>query len=179
MQFLLAFCVYRKNNTLVMIRIYPLSIFALFMAFGLLLTSCDDDDGVMERPDYTSIKYDLEVSSDFLSLYNIDVEYKKINGDQAKEQVKDIVWGYKEKVDGERPIDFQLNIVANAREITKSSSGKAHLIADVSMEYYTKKTSAKRLHQKTIDREITNDIEYIKEHPTIVIASFTTSGGTE
>ena len=108
-----------------------------------------------------------------------DVEYKKINGDQAKEQVKDIVWGYKEKVDGERPIDFQLNIVANAREITKSSSGKAHLIADVSMEYYTKKTSAKRLHQKTIDREITNDIEYIKEHPTIVIASFTTSGGTE
>ena len=162
-----------------MIRKQLFKLFAVLLTLGLLQTSCDDDDGVMERPDYTSIKYDLEVSSDFLSLYNIQVEFKKINGDVAKEQVKDIVWGYKEKVDGERPIDFQLNVVATAREITKSSIDKAHLLADVSMEYYTKKTSAKRMHQKTIDREVTNDIEYIKEHPTITIASFSTTGGEE
>ena len=163
-----------------MFRRQTIKFFVFFMTFGLLTVSCgDDDDGVMERPNYTSIKYDLEVSSDFLALYNIEVEYKKINGDVVKEQIKDIVWGYKEKIDGERPIDFQMNVVATARELSEGSIGKAHLLADVSMEYYTKKTSAKRMHQKTIDREITNDIEYIKEHPTIVIASFTTSDGTE
>ena len=159
-----------------MIRRQFFKFFALFMALGLILTSCDDDDGVMERPDYTSIKYDLEVSSDFLSLYDIEVEYKKIDGTIVKEQVKDIVWGYKEKVDGEHPIDFKVNVVATAREISKSSASKAHLMADVSMEYYTKKTSAKRMHQKTIDREITNDIDYVKEHPVIVIANFSTTG---
>ena len=162
-----------------MFRRQAIKFFAFFVAFGLMTVSCGDDDGVMERPDYTSIKYDLEVTSDFLALYNIEVEYKKINGDVVKEQVRDIVWGYKEKVDGERPIDFQLNIVATARELPEGSINKAHLMADVSMEYYTKKTSAKRMHQKTIDREITNDKEYVKEHPTIVIANFSTTGGGE
>lgn len=162
-----------------MIRRKAFILFVFFISLGLLLTSCNDDDGVMERPDYTSIKYDIEVSSDFLALYNIEVEYKKINGDMVKEQVKDIVWGYKEKVDGERPIDFQMNVVATARELPEGNIGKAHLLADVSMEYYTKKTSAKRMHQKTIDREITNDKEYVKEHPTIVIANFSTQNMTE
>ncbi|MBR5085128.1 MAG: hypothetical protein IKX33_11075 [Prevotella sp.] len=162
-----------------MIRRKAFILFVFFISLGLLLTSCNDDDGVMERPDYTSIKYDIEVSSDFLALYNIEVEYKKINGDMVKEQVKDIVWGYKEKVDGERPIDFQMNVVATARELPEGNIGKAHLLADVSMEYYTKKTSAKRMHQKTIDREITNDKEYVKEHPTIVIANFSTQNMAE
>ena len=162
-----------------MIRRKAFILFVFFISLGLLLTSCNDDDGVMERPDYTSIKNDIEVSSDFLALYNIEVEYKKINGDMVKEQVKDIVWGYKEKVDGERPIDFQMNVVATARELPEGNIGKAHLLADVSMEYYTKKTSAKRMHQKTIDREITNDKEYVKEHPTIVIANFSTQNMAE
>ena len=162
-----------------MIRRKAFILFVFFISLGLLLTSCNDDDGVMERPDYTSIKYDIEVSSDFLALYNIEVEYKKINGDMVKEQVKDIVWGYKEKVDGERPIDFQMNVVATARELPEGNIGKAHLLADVSMEYYTKKSSAKRMHQKTIDREITNDKEYVKEHPTIVIANFSTQNMAE
>ena len=162
-----------------MIRRKAFIFFVFFISLGLLLTSCNDDDGVMERPDYTSIKYDIEVSSDFLALYNIEVEYKKINGDMVKEQVKDIVWGYKEKVDGERPIDFQMNVVATARELPEGNIGKAHLLADVSMEYYTKKTSAKRMHQKTIDREITNDKEYVKEHPTIVIVNFSTQNMAE
>lgn len=152
-----------------------LTLFVLFLTFAAL-SSCGSDDGVMERPDYTSIRYDVEVSDAFLALYDVRVSYKKINGDVEQAQVNNLAWEYKERTDGQHPIDFTLSVVATARENIPQFTDNVYLLADVSMEYYTKKTSAKRTHQKPVETTISaNSVaSYLHEHPTITLANFST-----
>ena len=153
----------------------------LCLIAAALLNSCgDDDDGVMERPDYTSINYEVTLSDEFLSMYTVEVEYKKLSGDKEQARMDAIYWQYKEKQDGTRPIDFSLRVVAKARERVPMFSGKndekINLLADVSIEYYTKKTSAKRTHLRPLDTDIEkgNAATYMEAHPTIEIANIST-----
>ena len=56
---------------------------------GIILVSCgDDDDGVMERPDYTSINYKLALSADLLRFYNIKATYVTVSGEEKTEDVE-------------------------------------------------------------------------------------------
>ena len=169
-----------------MIKRQTFILFAIFMAIGLLLTSCgDDDDGVMERPDYTSIRYDVEVSDEFLAMYEVKVEYKTFSGELVEARLDNLAWQYKEKQDGECPIDFSIRVWAKARDrvpnLTGDKKGQIQLMADVSMEYYTKKTSAKRTHQKPLDKKIdkAETGKYMEAHPTIDIAYFSTQNDAE
>lgn len=164
-----------------MIRRQTFKFFALFLALGLLTVACgDDDDGVMERPDYTSIRYDVEVSDEFLAMYEVMIEYKTLSGELVETRSDNLAWQYKEKQDGTRPIDFSIRVWAKARDRVPNLVGdkkdQIYLMADVSMEYYTKKTSAKRKHQKPIDKKIDKAEvgKYMEAHPTIDLVSFTT-----
>ncbi len=144
---------------------------------SMILVSCgDDDDGVMERPDYTSINYKLAVSSDLLGFYNIKATYITVSGEEVTEIINTETWNKKDKLDGQHNTPFKFNVIATAKENLPNISGidAYHFTCEFSAEYYTKATSAKREARVTLDKTVNKEVieKYIQENDTISLVNY-------
>lgn len=135
------------------------------------LLSCGDDDGVMERPDNTTINYEMAINDWLLLYYNVEVTYQDIHGVEHTERVDQQNWHYKEKESGELK-NFYFKGVATARgnfPVLPDTIKSITYTCDFRGDYYTKKTSAKSVHKTPLNTTIKKEnIEtYIGSHPTI------------
>lgn len=132
-------------------------------------------DGVMERPNYTMVNYQLEFTDHFLSFYDVTVTYQTVDGKQLTETLTTQTWQYKEKSE-EQYSNLYFSVFATAKP--KDKRGKLNdkvetveLSCDYSVEYYSKATSAKRIHQKgayaTVKKESIDD--YLADHTNIKV----------
>ncbi len=151
-------------------RIYPLFLTAIVMLCTILACG-DDDDGVMERPDNTSVNYQLTLSDWLLIYYDVEVTYQDVHGVEHTERVDNLNWQFKDKDQGELK-NFYLKAVATSRGQfpTLSDSLKTMVFScDYRAEYYSKKTSAKSIHQTpyrtTVKKE--NIETFVNSNPTI------------
>lgn len=150
-----------------------------FMALLLLplVEACrpNSGDGVMERPNYTMVNYQLTFTEHFLQFYDVAVTYQTVDGKNLTETVTLQNWQYKEK--SEEPYsNFFLSAIATAkpkdkRGVLGKNVEEVELSCDYSAEYYSKVTSAKRIHNKgayaTVKKE--NIDAYLADHTTIKI----------
>ena len=109
-------------------------------------------DGVMERPNYTMVNYELEFTEHFLQFYDVTVTYMTVDGKKLTEVVTLLNWNYKEKSE-EQYSNFYLSAYAKAKpKEQRPTLGKEvtelDFSCDYSAEYYSKATSAKRIHNK-------------------------------
>ncbi len=162
----------KKTPTLTLISLLILAMSGLFLA------SCgDDDDGVMERPDYTSINYKLALSADLLRFYNIKATYVTVSGEEKTEVVESESWNKKDKVDGTHHTTFRMNVTATAkRPLPKISSDiEAYkFVCEYSAESYTKATSANREARVTFEKTVKKDnLEvFLEENDTISLVNY-------
>lgn len=133
----------------------------------------DSGDGVMERPDYTMVNYQLTMNEEFLTFYDITVKYQTVDGQPRSETVSMSKWQYKEKSE-EHYTEFYLSAIATAKPKDKQGHLKNDTIpvmfsCEYSAEYYSKATSAKRIHNEWATPQIKkeNIDAYLAEHPTI------------
>jgi hypothetical protein len=150
---------------------------ALFLTL-LCLTACQEDDGVMERPDYTSVKYKLVLSSDLLRYYDVTAVYNTLDGHTDSTRVDQEYWEYKEKKDGEHRNGFLFRAYATLKDPVPAllrNVDEYELKAEYGHETYTKKTSA----TNTGANEVLNikvkkeSIEtYVTSHSVISICHF-------
>ncbi len=141
------------------------------------LHSCrpNSGDGVMERPDYTMVKYDLTFTDEFLAFYDVTVTYMTVDGRKLTETVTSISWAYSEKSE-ENHSSFYLaaNATCKPKDKRPTLGSKVESVTfscEYSAEYYSKATSAKRIHNKgayaTVKKE--NIDAYLDEHPSVKI----------
>ena len=76
----------------------------------ILLACChgDSGDGVMDRPNYTSINYKLTASQALLHFYDVSITYVDVSGREKTEMMTNEEWHFFEKTDGEHDIDFKM-----------------------------------------------------------------------
>lgn len=154
-------------------------IIAIYLTICLAFAGChgDSGDGVMERPDYTSIDYKLTVSSEILKFYDVAVTYVNIAGEKKTDTLTIENWRFTEKNDGYYNTNFILKAVATAKATfprLAESIDEYILTCEYSAEYYTKPSSAVRRAQKTVDTTVkkANIATYVQEHPTLSLANF-------
>lgn len=149
------------------------------LAVTLALSSChgDSGDGVMERPDYTSIDYKLALSPELLKFYDVQATYTTISEQDKTVEITNETWRVTEKAEGYRNIDFKLKVIATAKTQEPRLDEKVDeyaLTCEYSAEYYTKPTSAKRMAQVTLDKKVkkTGVTAYLSEHPVITLVNY-------
>lgn len=147
------------------------------LALFLCLSSCGEDDGVMERPDYTSIIYKLTLSSEMLSFYDVTATYITVNGEEKTETITDGSWQFKDKKDGSHKITFKLKVIASKKDNLPQLNPKIenyHFDCTYSAEYYTKETSAKREAKESMKNTVKREsvISYVESHPTLTLADY-------
>lgn len=159
------------------------SILELFGFMALVMTSLlfancgDDDDGVMERPDYTSINYKLALSSDLLRFYDITATYVNVSGEEKTESVETETWNRKDKLDGNYNTPFRLDVKAIAKQPLPKLSNDIdayNFKCEFSAEYYTKATSAKREARITFDKTVKKEnlAVFLQENDTISLVNY-------
>lgn len=157
------------------------ALITLLFALAVIMTfsSChgDSGDGVMERPDYTSIDYKLSLSYEVLKFYDVTATYTSIDGEENTITINSQTWRYTEKVEGYRNTDFKLKVIATAKSQELRLDEKVDeyaLTCEYSAEYYTKPTSAKRMAQETLNKKLpkASVAAYLAEHPTIVLVNY-------
>lgn len=143
----------------------------VWVVVGALLSCGDDDDGVMERPDNTTINYEMAINDWLLLYYNVEVTYQDVHGVEHTERVDQQNWHFKEKESGELK-NFYFKGVATARgtfPILHDTIKSITYSCDYRADYYTKKTSAKSIHKTSLYTTVKKEnIEtFIGSHPTI------------
>lgn len=152
--------------------------FMILVMTSLLFANCgDDDDGVIERPDYTSINYKLAISSDLLRFYNITATYVNVSGEEKTENVDTESWNRKDKLDGKYNTSFRLDVIAIARQPLPKLSNEIDAYdfkCEFSAEYYTKATSAKREARITFDKTVKKEnlAVFLQENDTISLVNY-------
>lgn len=148
-------------------------LFATLLLSAILGCRPDSGDGVMDRPDYTMVNYQLTISDEFLMFYDVKVNYQNVEGMPQSETVTNVKWQFKEKADGHHA-NFSLSATATAKSEDKrghlnNDSIPVRFTCDYSAEYYSKATSAKRIHNEWASPSIKkeNIDTYLSEHPTI------------
>ena len=149
------------------------------LAVTMTLSSChgDSGDGVMERPDYTSIDYKLALSPEMLKFYDIQATYTSISEEEKTVEITNETWRVTEKVEGYRNIDFKLKVIATVKTQEPRLDEKVDeyaLTCEYSAEYYTKPTSDKRMAQETLNKKLkkTAVAAYLTEHPVITLVNY-------
>ena len=160
----------RKNTFITLL-------FALVITMSLSCCHGDSGDGVMERPDYTSIDYKLTLSSELLKFYDIQATYTTISEEDKTVEINNETWRVTEKVEGYRNIDFKLKVIATAKTQEPRLDEKVDeyaLTCEYSAEYYTKPTSAKRMAQETLNKKVKKSgvTAYLSEHPVITLVNY-------
>ncbi len=151
--------------------------------FTLSLTSCSDDDGIVDYDQTPYLKYRLDVGDDFLKFYDVTITYKSADGkDIHTEKLNESSWV--ERMDnytGSDPVFYYI-ITANAKsEYTISNAVPTYnLTYSYGVMWYTKKTGAKEYKQGG-GGKIThaNMQEYINSHQTIEICNITMKPGMD
>ena len=151
---------------------------ALCLTTVFCLTACEEDNGVMERPDYTSVKYKLTLSNDLLRYYNVTAIYNTVDGRTDSVTVIEPYWEFKDNKEGEHRNGFLFRAYATRKDplpALLSNIDEYELQAEYGHETYTKKTSA----TNTGAEEVLNikvkkeSIEtYVESHPVISICNF-------
>ena len=154
-----------------------LAFMVLLSALSICFSSCGEDDGVMERPDYTSINYKLAISQDLLSFYDVTASYTNVNGEEKTENVTSESWQYKERRDGSHKLTFTLKVQARKKEVMpRLNEEKSNYQFDCtySAEYYTKETSAKREAKESMKTTVEKEhvIAYVELHPVLTLADY-------
>ncbi len=154
-----------------------LAFMILLSALSICFSSCGEDDGVMERPDYTSINYKLAISQDLLSFYDVTASYTNVNGEEKTENVTSESWQYKERRDGSHKLTFTLKVQARKKEVMpRLNEEKSNYQFDCiySAEYYTKETSAKREAKESMKTTVEKEhvIAYVELHPVLTLADY-------
>ena len=149
------------------------------IAVTMALSSChgDSGDGVMERPDYTSIDYKLALSSELLKFYDVQVTYTTVSGEEKSEVVNIESWRFTEKAEGFHNTDFKMKVVATVKSQEPRLDEKVEeyaLTCEYSAEYYTKPTSAKHMAQETLNKKVKKSgvTAYLSEHPVITLVNY-------
>lgn len=151
----------------------------LALAITMALSGChgDSGDGVMERPDYTSIDYKLALSSELLNFYDVQATYTTISEEEKTVKISTETWRVTEKVEGYRNTDFKLTVIATVKTQNPRMDEKVDeyaLTCEYSAEYYTKPTSAKRMAQVTLSQKLKKAgvAAYLSEHPVITLVNY-------
>ena len=152
---------------------------ALCCTLLIFLAGChgDSGDGVMERPDYTSVNYKLTVSQALLHFYHVNITYVDVSGRERTEEMSTMEWNFFEKTDGEHDIDFKMNVTATARGVAPAQNDGQDsytLACEYSVEYYTKPTSAKRTARQALNTTVKKESmeAYMQEHSTIALVNY-------
>ena len=152
---------------------------ALCCTLLILLAGChgDSGDGVMDRPNYTSVNYKLTASQALLHFYNISITYVDVSGREKTETMTNETWNFFEKTDGEHDIDFKMTVTATAKGVQpsqKDGQDAYNLYCDYSVEYYTKPTSAKRTARKALETTVKKESmeAYLQEHATMALVNY-------
>lgn len=145
----------------------------------ILLACChgDSGDGVMDRPNYTSINYKLTASQALLHFYDVSITYVDVSGREKTEMMTNEEWHFFEKTDGEHDIDFKMTVTATAKGVQpsqKDGQDAYNLYCDYSVEYYTKPTSAKRTARKALETTVKKESmeAYLQEHSTLALVNY-------
>ncbi|MBO4821076.1 MAG: hypothetical protein J5548_06385 [Prevotella sp.] len=152
-------------------------LFALAVTMTLFGCHGDSGDGVMERPDYTSIDFKLALSPELLKFYNVQATYTSISEEDKTVEITNETWRVTEKVEGYRNIDFKLKVLATVKSQEPRLDEKVDeyaLTCEYSAEYYTKPTSAKRMAQVTLDKKLkkTGVTTFLAENPVITLVNY-------
>ena len=152
---------------------------ALCCSLLILLAGChgDSGDGVMDRPNYTSINYKVTVSQALLHFYNVSITYIDVSGREKTETMTNEAWHFFEKTDGEQNIDFKMAVTATAKGVQpslKDGMDAYNLYCEYSVEYYTKPTSAKRTARKALETTVKKESmeTYLQEHSTLALVNY-------
>ena len=147
------------------------SLLTVFFGLVFILFACGDDDGVMERPDNTTVSYQLTLNDWLLLYYDVEVTYQDVHGVAHTERIGQENWQFKDKDEGELK-NLYLKAVATSRGTfpTLTDSIKTiYFSCDYRVDYYSKKTSAKSIHRApyyvTVKKE--NIETFINSNPTI------------
>ncbi len=142
-----------------------------------LMVACGDDDGVMDRPDYTKVSYKLELGTGWLQLYDVTVEYYTADGQPKSFTMKEDKWEFEDKVDGQYK-KFFYRVTAKAKHTTLDPTDPeiaALLAKDKDLtytyeyHYYEKETSAHVIKPEMQGKVVgAGDIaSYVEAHPTV------------
>ena len=158
-------------------RICAITVIVICSTLLLCLNSCGEDDGVMERPDYTSIIYKLALSSDMLAFYDVTATYTNVNGEEKTEAITIETWQFKERRDGSHKLTFSLKVQARKKAVLPQLNEKKETYqfdCTYSAEYYTKETSAKREAKESMKNSVQKEhvIDYVESHPTLLLADY-------
>ena len=146
-----------------------------FLAFAVVisvtsafLASCGDDDGVYPAPQKSNVSFLIDnLSSDFMTLYDVKVTYKDLLGNIHEEPIDGSNWSYKE-LDG--PADANIFCRAEAKlksEYQLPDKDVYELTWHYNVSYYKPSTTAKsenpsvqvkKIAKDTLDRYINNNL---------------------
>lgn len=149
------------------------------LAMVCLAAACGSDDGVMDRPDRTQVRYKLSLGSGWLQLYDVTVDYRMADGQLKTHEMKEDNWEFEDKVDG-RYTRFTYRVTANAKRTTfdpNDSTVIALLAKDKELtytyefNYYEKVNSAHRINPEAKGSIIkAGDVAaYVTAHPQITL----------
>lgn len=156
-------------------KTFPLLALALLLLGPFFLSGCSDDD-VIERPDYTMVKYHLALGPGWLKLYDVTVDYLTADGQSRKAELKEDVWEYTDRVDGQyKRFKFVVTARAKKKTLDPNDASDIELIRNshdltYSYEYYyyEKESSAHTIKKKDEGRTLGpgEAASYLQEHPT-------------
>lgn len=140
-----------------------------------LLTACGDDNGVMEYH-RTYVKYKLDVGSDFLSYYNVEITYADLEGNKKTITLTETSWDDKDDRDGDHNIVFYYDVKATLRtpvpaEFTKDRYNMGY---SYGIYWFQATTGAKSYAQDMTTTVNKADMaKYLASRPEVNIAHYT------
>ena len=157
---------------------------ALFFGlFALSLTSCSDDDGIVDYDQVPYLRYNLEVGANFMQFYDVTITYKSADGkDIHTEKLNTQRWVQRMENKSAGDPEFYYIITAKARDNYNISSSTPWYDMNYSygVSWYTKSTGAKEYNQAGGGRISHSDMqEYINSHQTIEICNITMKPGMD
>jgi len=152
---------------------------AALVIMGCMAVSCGEDDGVMDRPDYTMVRYQITLGTGWLQLYDVTIDYLTADGQAKSLTLKGENWDFEDKVDG-RYTKFLYRVTAKAKRTTfdlNDPEQAALLEKDKDLTYayeyyyYEKETSAHTFKKKDQGKMVraTDVAEYVAANPEIIL----------